>query len=156
MLAEDALERAKNSPVEEVVSARRIWVAGGLAAAAVIVLLGILVISRSEWGYGGRYVLLGVSIPKESVPVRSITLKPGDMTMRRLNADLKVQANVNGFKPDDVELFVRFEDTDRWEQASMQHIKDDQYGFTLYAVRAPLSYYVRAGAVRSDEHGSKS
>src|SRR5215831_12985350 len=53
LLAEDALARAKNSPVEQIVSSRHIWIASGVAAAAVLALLGMLVISRSEWGYGG-------------------------------------------------------------------------------------------------------
>src|SRR5712671_307888 len=134
LLAEDALQRAESTPIEQVVSPRRIWLAGGLAAAGVVTLLVVLILSRSEWGYGGRYLLLGVSIPREAVPIRQIALKPGDVTMRR-NADLKVQADVSGFKPDNVELFVKFDESDRWEQASMQHVRGDQYGFTLYAVR---------------------
>src|SRR5882724_195833 len=150
LLAEDALQRAEHSPVEQVVSSRRIWIGGGVAAAALLILVAVL-FGGSQWGYGSRYVLLGVGIPREAVPIRQIAVRPGDVTMRR-NADFKVHADVKGFKPDAVELFVRFDDTERWEQAAMQHDKDEQYGFTLYAVRAPLSYYVRAGSVRSDEH----
>ncbi len=154
LLAEDALKLTAQSSVTDIVSSRRIWIAGAITAAAVIALAILLTVAKSEWGYGSRYVLLGVKIPHDAVPVREVELKPGDATMRR-NADLNVQALVKGFKPDNVELFVRFADTNRWEQASMQKIAGEQYGFTLYALRAPLSYYVRADAVQSSEHTIK-
>ncbi|HTE40535.1 MAG TPA: hypothetical protein VK629_06890, partial [Steroidobacteraceae bacterium] len=155
LLAEDALRLAKASPADEVVSNKRLGVAGGIAAAGVLVIVYALTVGGAQWGYGTRHLLLGTTLPVEAVPVKQIAVQPGDLVLRR-NADLPVQAQVKGFKPENVELFVKFEDSQEWERAGMKaDAEAGHYALTLYAVRAPVQYYAVADGVKSTEHTIK-
>lgn len=153
LLAADAVTIAERTPPDEIVSARRI--AGGMliAGAALAVLVAALVAGPAYWGYGTRYLLLGMELPHNAVPVRRLTVTPGNATVRR-NSDLAIRAAVEGFHPRDVAVFVRFADRQDWERAPMQANTDDEsrFEFRLYAVRGPLRYYVDAEGTRSAEH----
>ncbi len=149
LLAEDALQVAERPDGSLRISARHValLVAGGAVLFGGLVAL--LVLPGSPWGYGGRHLLLGAELPKAAV--RTIELKPGNATLRR-NGDLRVHAIVKGFVPDKAELVVRFADSNEWERAPMQAGKDGAFDFTLFALRAPLSYYVVADNVESKRH----
>lgn len=158
LLAGDAVALADATPVRDVISAARICSAAAIALAAAAVLLFLLIAGPAYWGYGSRYLLMGAALPRVAVPLRRITVSPGDVTVRR-NSDLAIRASAAGFAPDQAQVFVRFDDEQRWQQAPMQAIRNGDsaiWEFKLYALRGPLHYYVTAenerGAARSTQH----
>jgi hypothetical protein len=153
LLAADAATIAERTPADEIVSSRRIAVGTVIAVAALAVLVGLLVAGPAYWGFGSRHLLLGMELPRNAVPVRRVTVTPGNATVRR-NSDLAIRAAVEGFHPRDVAVFVRFADRQDWERAPMQPAtdSDSRFEFRLYAVRGPLQYYVDAEGTRSGEH----
>lgn len=153
LLAADAVAIAERTPPQEILSSRRIAAGVLTGAAALIGLVALLVAGPEYWGFGSRHLLLGVELPHDAVPIRSIAVTPGNATVRR-NSDLAIRASVEGFHPRDVQVFVRFADRQDWERAPMQAAtgQGSRFEFKLYAVRAPLQYYVDAEGTRSGEH----
>jgi hypothetical protein len=153
LLAEDAADIAERTPMHAIVSNRRIGAAAALGLMAVAALALLLTIGPGVWGLASRHVLLGAQLPRTLTPVRRIVVEPGDATVRR-NSDLAIRAAMTGFRPQGAQLYVRYAAESAWERAPMQASSDDGSGFefTLYAVRAPLAYYVEADGARSAEH----
>ena len=153
LLAADAATIAERTPTDEIVSSRRIAVRALIAGSALVVLVALLVAGPAYWGFGSRHLLLGMELPRTAVPIRKITVTPGNATVRR-NSDLAIRAAVEGFHPKDVQVFVRFADRQDWERAPMQPAEgqESHFEFRLYAVRAPLQYYVDAEGTRSGAH----
>ena len=153
LLAGDAATIAERTPTNEIVSSRRIAVGALIAGTALVVLVALLVAGPAYWGFGSRHLLLGMELPRTAVPIRKITVTPGNATVRR-NSDLAIRAAVEGFHPKDVQVFVRFADRQDWERAPMQAAEgqESRFEFRLYAVRAPLQYYVDAEGTRSGAH----
>jgi hypothetical protein len=149
LLAQDALDIADREPPPALL--RRALPYAALGALGFAVLAGLLLLGRAGWGYGARHLLLGVALPKDSVALRSIDVVPGDATLRR-NSDLRVTAVARGFDPDTAQLMVRFATAQDWEPVPMKRLEDGRYEFTLFALREPLRYQVRAAGVRSAEH----
>jgi hypothetical protein len=79
-----------------------------------------------------------------------VAVQPGNTVMRR-NQDLPISAQVLG-NAGNVQLHVRFENSDEWEVAPMDRDPSGSYAFTLYAVRDGAHYYVTAGRFKSAEH----
>jgi hypothetical protein len=153
LLAADAATIAERTPPDEIVSSRRIAAGALIAGTALVVLVALLVAGPAYWGFGSRHLLLGMDLPRNAVPVRRVTVTPGNATVRR-NSDLAIHATVEGFHPQDVQVFVRFADRQDWERAPMQPAEgqESRFEFRLYAVRAPLQYYVDAEGTRSVAH----
>ena len=124
-----------------------------IAGAALVVLVALLVAGPAYWGFGSRHLLLGMDCLATRCRSDAITVTPGNATVRR-NSDLAIRATVEGFHPQDVQVFVRFADRQDWERAPMQPAEgqDSRFEFRLYAVRAPLQYYVDAEGTRSGAH----
>jgi hypothetical protein len=153
LLAGDAATLAEATPVREVIPNPRIWTGGGIAAAAAALLLFVLVAGPEYWGYGTRHFLLGMSLPRDAVPLRRVAVTPGDATVRR-NSDLAIRASIEGFRPDEASVFVRYDGEQAWQRAPMQLVQDSErarWEFKLYALRGPLRYYVQAENSRSSE-----
>jgi hypothetical protein len=154
LLAGDALKVAEAAPLNSVVSNRSIIGTGAVALISFAVLALLLAAGPSFWGYGTRYLLLGSALPRVAIPVRSIVVSPGDVTVRR-NSDLAIRASLQGFTPDQAQVLVRFDDEQQWQRAPMQSVANSgnaTWAFKLFALRGPLHYYVAAGNVRSAEH----
>lgn len=151
LLAADAASIAEKTPPTTIVSQRRFVLAASIAGIAVVALALMLGIGPSYWGFGSRHLLLGAELPREAITLKRVTVQPGDTTVRR-NSDVAIQATVEGFRPDQTQVFVRFADQQQWEAAPMRSAEEGQFDFKLYAVRGPLSYYVQADGVRSPEH----
>ncbi|MFC4310116.1 hypothetical protein ACFPN2_13580 [Steroidobacter flavus] len=151
LLAADAATIAEKTPPTTIVSQRRFALAASIAGVAVVALALMLVAGPSYWGFGSRHLLLGAELPRETITLKRVTVQPGDTTIRR-NSDIAIQATVEGFRPDQTQVFVRFADQEKWEAAPMRSAEEGQFDFKLYAVRGPLTYYVQADGVRSPEH----
>lgn len=151
LLAADAADIAEKTPPAAVVSPRRLFMAAAVAGVAVIALALLLSVGPSYWGFGSRHLLLGMELPREAITLKRITVLPGDTKIRR-NSDVAIRATVDGFRPAQTQVFVRFADQQQWEAAPMRSDEVGQFDFKLYAVRGPLMYYVQADGVRSAEH----
>src|SRR5690606_10812067 len=151
LLAEDAVDVAKRTPVDAVVPAHKIRLNAIAALLALCALGALLTGAPRGWSYTGRHLLFGAELPREIVPVRKILVRPGDVTVRR-NSDLAIQATVEGFDPSQATIFVRFADQGQWERAPMQAGQAGTFEFRLYALRSPLTYYVDADGTRSPAH----
>jgi len=151
LLAADAAEIAEKTPPTAIVSQRRVLFAAAIAAVAVGALALMLSVGPSYWGFGSRHLLLGAELPREAITIKRVMVEPGNKTVRR-NSDVAIQATVEGFRPSQTQVFVRFADQDKWEAAPMRSDETGQFDFKLYAVRGPLTYYVDADGVRSAEH----
>ncbi len=158
LLAADALNAGRATAARIAIPASRFWTHAGILAAAIIALACLLLVGPSYWGYGSRHLLLGTAVPREAIPVRRISVTPGDATVRR-NSDLTIRASIEGFVPDHAQVMVRFDDQQNWERAPMQVVQEGdavRWEFKLFALRGPLHYYVtaqdRRGEERSGEH----
>jgi len=155
LLAEDAVRLTDEQSLERVVPRKWLWTGAVAAGVALLALIGMLTLGRGEWGYGSRHLLLGAEIPREVIPERIIAVKPGSTTVRR-NSDLSIVASMQGFAPEHADVYVRFDDEQSWQKASMQSQADrdgrESWAFKLYALRGPLHYYVASGDTRSPEH----
>lgn len=151
LLAADAATIAEKTPPTTLISPRRLMLAASVAGAGVIALALLLSVGPSYWGFGSRYLLLGAELPREAIVLKRITVLPGNATVRR-NSDVSIRATVEGFRPEQTQVFVRFADQEQWEAAPMRTAEEGQFDFKLYAVRGPLTYYVQADGVRSGEH----
>ncbi|GFE78235.1 hypothetical protein GCM10011487_02350 [Steroidobacter agaridevorans] len=151
LLAADAAEIAEKTPPSVIVSQRRFMLAASIAVVAVVALALLLSVGPSYWGFGSRHLLLGAELPRAAITLKRVTVEPGDATVRR-NSDVAIQATIEGFRPDQTQVFVRFADQQQWEAAPMRSAEEGLFDFKLYAVRGPLSYYVEADGVRSAEH----
>ncbi|WP_129641598.1 DUF4175 family protein [Peristeroidobacter agariperforans] len=151
LLAADAAEIAEKTPPSAIISQRRFMFAASIAAVAVVALALLLSVGPSYWGFGSRHLLLGAELPSKAITLKRVTVEPGNATVRR-NSDVAIQATIEGFRPDQTQVFVRFADQQQWEAAPMRSAEEGLFDFKLYAVRGPLSYYVEADGVRSAEH----
>ncbi|HEY5757028.1 MAG TPA: hypothetical protein VIU34_14445 [Steroidobacter sp.] len=151
LLAADAATIAEKTPPTTIVSPRRFMLAASIAGVAAVALALLLSVGPSYWGFGSRHLLLGADLPREAITLKRVSVQPGDTTVRR-NSDVAIQATVEGFRPDQTQVFVRFADQEKWEAAPMRTAEEGQFDFKLYAVRGPLSYYVQADGVRTAEH----
>ncbi|GFE91292.1 coiled-coil domain-containing protein [Steroidobacter agaridevorans] len=151
LLAADAAEIAEKTPPSVIVSQRRFMLAASIAVVAVVALALLLSVGPSYWGFGSRHLLLGAELPRAAITLKRVTVEPGNATVRR-NSDVAIQATIEGFRPDQTQVFVRFADQQQWEAAPMRSAEEGLFDFKLYAVRGPLSYYVEADGVRSAEH----
>jgi len=152
LLAGDAASLTEATPVRTVVPGWSLWQFAGAGLIAAAVLGGLLMLGPAHWGYGSRYFLLGAQLPRAAVPVRQVVVSPGNVTVRR-NSDLLIRASIEGFSPDQAQVFVRFDDEQRWQRAAMRPVEKEgkQWEFRLYALRGPLHYYVAAQSARSTE-----
>ncbi|MDY6945422.1 MAG: hypothetical protein SXG53_06865 [Pseudomonadota bacterium] len=151
LLAADAATIAEKTPPTAIISQQRLLAVAAVAGVAVIALALLLSVGPSYWGFGSRHLLLGAELPREAITLKRITVLPGDATVRR-NSDIAIRATVDGFRPEQTQVFVRFADQQRWEAAPMRAAEQGEFDFKLYAVRGPLTYYVQADGVRSGEH----
>src|SRR5690606_1686989 len=78
LLAEDAVDVAKRTPVDAVVPAHKIRLNAIAALLALCALGALLTVAPREWSYTGRHLLFGAELPREIVPVRKILVRPGD------------------------------------------------------------------------------
>lgn len=156
LLAEDAATLAAKTPVATIIPKPHVMIPGVIAALGLIALACLIAFAPGHWGFGSRHLLFGAELPRDAVPVRRITVSPGDAVVRR-NSDFSIRATTDGFEPQSATVYVRFDDEQQWQRAPMQALTDDSdrrvFEFKLYALRGPLHYYVTAENTKSSEHG---
>ena len=148
LLAEDAWRLARRIPAALPVPGREITVPAALAGAALGALVWFAAFGPDNWRYGVRHVWAGWAMA-DTLPPQRIVVNPGDGAVRR-GGDLIIDAYAEGFDPVAAEVFARFESSEDWESAPML-ADDGLFEFTFFAVREPVSYYVVAAGVHSEE-----
>jgi hypothetical protein len=151
LLAEDSLKVAARAPVQASVAPREISIPAVVGVLAAVALVWFAAFGPDNWRYGVRHLWAGWLFDN-TLPPQRIAVMPGDGAVRR-GGDLAIEAFAEGFDPTTMEVFARFASRADWQAVTMRHGGDDTFDFTFFAVREPLSYYVAAAGVRSQEYG---
>ncbi|HEY5666702.1 MAG TPA: O-antigen ligase family protein, partial [Gammaproteobacteria bacterium] len=149
LLAEDALRFARKMPVAFGVTRLELSVPAVVGGVAVLTLLGAAIVGPGNWRYGVRDLWAGWLLD-DTLPPQFIAVEPGDGTVRR-GGDMRISAEAQGFDPASMTLFARFGPGGDWQSAPMSEI-EDTFEFTFFAVREPVTYYLTAAGVRTQEY----
>ncbi|HEV2136102.1 MAG TPA: hypothetical protein VGR47_17825 [Terracidiphilus sp.] len=153
LLAADTLARTTNSAPSELVPAKHLLALGGAGFACLAVLVWMIFAGPGYVGYGAS--LLWTGTRKNIAPLYGITVKPGNLTVRR-NSDQLITAQVSGMAPGRAQLFARFKSSTGWEPVTMQAAPDAGGGATYRFVFAGLpesvEYYITAGPLVSPHY----
>jgi hypothetical protein len=147
LLAEDAVQVAKQSEPERVAPGRFLLALGSLSAAAVAVLVWLVTAAPGTIGQGAS--LLWAGSPDLRTPgLYSVEVQPGNAMVRR-RADQLIVARTTGFTARQARLFARYQSTAKWEQAPMVP-RGANWEFIFAGLPEDVEYYVEAGGVRSE------
>ncbi len=153
LLAADTLERTQYAAPSSLVPDNRLLALGGVGFACLAVLVWIIAAGPGFLGYGASLVWLGPK--KNELPLYSIAVKPGNVTVRR-NSDQLIVARVTGMAPDKARLFAHFQSAAGWEPVTMQAAPNSgggaSYQFVLAGLPEDVEYYVAAGPLVSPRY----
>jgi len=153
LLAADTLPRAQAAEPSALAPDNRLFAVGGAGLACLAVLAWMIAAGPGYIGYGASLIWTGPK--KNAEPYYSITVTPGNITVRR-NSDQLVTAHVIGMKPDKAQLFARFQSAQGWEPVTMQAAPDAAggaiYQFVLAGLPENVEYYVAAGPLVSPHY----
>ncbi|MDX1563178.1 MAG: hypothetical protein R3305_09640, partial [Gammaproteobacteria bacterium] len=149
LLAEDALKFARKVPAAVGVTKLELSLPTVVAGIAVATLLGVAAVGPDNWRYGVRHLWAGWLLD-DTLPPQRIAVEPGDGTVRR-GGDIEIAAVAEGFDPATMTLYARFGSRQEWQSTIMDEQADDSFEFTFFAVREPVSYYVSAAGLRTQE-----
>ncbi len=148
LVAEDALQVAREHSLDHVKRASRLWMLGGAGVAAAAVLLWLIAAGPGYWGYGASLLWTGSAHAKQR-PLYEVVVQPGNKTIRR-KSDLPINAQLIGFSARRVLLHARYGASAKWEEAAMQPAADsNSYQFVFPAVSDAVEYYVQADSAQS-------
>jgi hypothetical protein len=150
LLAADTLSRLQDASPSKFVPEKRLFVFSGAGFASLVVLMWLIVAGPGFLGYGSS--LLWTGPKKNAAPLYSISVVPGNVTVRR-NSDQLIQARVLGMQPADAKLYAHFQSSAGWEpvlmQAAPQSDGSPNYQFVLAGLPENVEYYVVAGPLTS-------
>lgn len=125
----------------------------GLGVGSLATLLWMIVATPGFMGYGAS--LLWTGVRKNAAPLYSLSVTPGDVTVRR-NSDQLVVAQVKGLRPEKVQMFAHYKSATGWEPVMMQAQPDlggaTNYQFVLAGLPESVDYYVTAGPLVSQHY----
>jgi hypothetical protein len=153
LLAADTLAHTSKSAPSELVSPKHLYALGSAGITCLTVLVWMIVAGPGYIGYGAS--LLWTGVKKNVAPLYGITVKPGNLTVRR-NSDQLITAQVSGMAPNKAQLFAHFQSSTGWEPVTMQSAPDAGGGATYRFIFAGLpesvEYYVKAGPLVSPHY----
>tara|TARA_R110000824_G_scaffold336_7_gene2100 strand:- start:11449 stop:15171 length:3723 start_codon:yes stop_codon:yes gene_type:complete len=147
LLAEDALKVSAAYPATEQVKSKDMQIAG-LAAAAMLAVLLYMAVGAGLFSYSLQNFLAGWA-SDSFVPPQSIIVLPGDESIRR-GANLRINAQVEGFDPDEATLHVRNNGED-WQEVPLVRTMNG-FEFTLFSLQEEMDYYVSTTGLRSPDY----
>lgn len=152
LLAADTLTHTADAAPSRLVSGNRLLAFGGAGFASFSVLIWVIVAGPGYVGYGAS--LLWTGPKKNSAPLYAITVRPGNLTIRR-NSDQMILASVTGMAPGRAQLFARYETAPGWEPVNMQAAPEAHgatYRFVFVGLPESVEYYVTAGPLVSPHY----
>ena len=153
LLAADTLAKTEDAAPSSLVPENRLFALGGAGLACLAVLVWMVAAGPGYLGYGAS--LLWTGPKKNAAPLYAITVKPGNITVRR-NSDELITARVTGMQPDKAQLFAHFQSAAGWEPVAMQAAPDAgggaTYQFVLAGLPENVEYYVAAGPLVSPHY----
>jgi hypothetical protein len=151
LLAADTLAHTHQTPPCTLVPDNRLFALGGGGLACLAVLVWMINAGPGYLGYGAALLWTG---PK-TAPLYSISVTPGDVTVRR-NSDQLIIAHVAGMRPDKAQLFAHYQSGKDWEPVTMQKAPesggDATYQFIFAGLPENVEYYVAAGPLVSSRY----
>ncbi|HEY6845801.1 MAG TPA: hypothetical protein VI320_06270 [Terracidiphilus sp.] len=153
LLAADTLAHTENAEPVMLVPDNQLFALGGGGLACLAVLVWMIAAGPGYLGYGAS--LLWTGPKKNAAPLYSISITPGDVTVRR-NSDQLITAHVTGMEPPRAQLFAHYQSAAGWEPVAMQRAPGSAAGATYQFVLAGLpenvEYYVDAGPLVSPHY----
>src|SRR5581483_11720806 len=148
LVAEEALQFARENEPERLSPARRLIGLAGSGAVAAAVLIWLIVAGPGYWGYGASLLWTG-SGKAAKKPLYDISVKPGNATIRR-KSDQRITAQLQGFSAHNVKLFAKYGSALKWDETVMQPRQDESgYQFLFAGLSEPVEYYVQADSAQS-------
>ena len=122
-----ASARSETEPAS-LVPDNRLFALGGAASVASLFWSGSSLPDQAFLATARRCIWTGPK--KNAVPLYSIAVTPGNITVRR-NSDQLIVARVAGMKPDKAQLFAHFQSAAGWEPVAMQPAPDAEWQRSL-------------------------
>jgi len=154
LLAADTLSHAQDATPSSIVPGIRLFALSGVGLGCLVALIWTITAKPGFLGYGAA--LLWTGEQKNVAPLYSISVNPGNVTVRR-NSDQLVTAHVVGLHPEKVQIFAHYQSANNWEPVTMQlqpglGDADTGYQFMLAALPEDVDYYVSAGPLTSQHY----
>jgi len=153
LLAADTLKRAEQISPASLAPQRGLFALAGLCLGCLGTLIWLVAAMPGFMGYGAALLWTG---PRTNVaPLYSMTVAPGDVTVRR-NSDQLISAHLVGLRPGKVQMFARYQSANSWEPVTMQpqttQGSSSDYRFVLTGLPENVEYYVAAGPLTSQHY----
>lgn len=153
LLAADTLAHTENVAPATLVPDNQLFALGGAGLACLGVLAWMIAAGPGFLGYGASLIWTGAK--KDAAPLYSISVTPGNVTVRR-NSDQLITAHVTGMQPGKAQLFARYQSALGWEPVLMQAAPNSgagaSYQFVLAGLPENVEYYVEAGPLVSQHY----
>ena len=151
LLAADTLKHTRETEPQSLVPDNRLFALGGAGVACLATLVWMIADGPGYLGYGASVLWTN----RNAVPLYTIEVTPGDVTVRR-HSDQLITAHVTGMHPDRARLFAHYESTSGWEPVAMQDERDTgggaSYQFVFAGLPENVEYYVAAGPLVSSHY----
>ncbi|MEP6690000.1 MAG: DUF4175 family protein, partial [Gemmatimonadaceae bacterium] len=147
-LIDSALERLRLAGGGARIDRGDLYRASGSLAAIALVVAAVIALGPSFLRDGAR-ALLSPFQTAEAAVAYTISVSPGNASLAR-GADLQINARLNGFDAEQVELSVRRGTSTAWERVPMAvRPKSNEYAARLFDLDSAAEYYVEGSGVRS-------
>ena len=143
LLAADTLSHTEDVSPSTIAPGNRLFAVAGIGLGCLGALIWMIIARPGFMGYGAS--LLWTGEHKNQAPLYSISVSPGDITVRR-NSDQLIAARVVGLHPDKVQIFAHYQSAKGWEPVTMRPQPNlggaTDYQFVLTGLPENVEYYV--------------